>query len=471
MTDLRYEDLAPIAPAPRFRPAAPPQLDHEPGFLALMTGAAAKNPLVAIPKTAFDEPYRRLRFLHLVFHGVSDPEAIKHVLLDNAANYRRPGLVRRVFRPMIGESLLNAEGESWKGQRRLMARAFAPHAVAAFAPLFAERARATADRWADRWAAADSDCVDVAEAATRTTLEVIDQALFSGQSELSFEETASHVREFLSGSVEVRLGLLLGLEALDGGPAQRRARWARRILIDRMSAFIHRRADEPDPPEDFITRLYTGFLKERPRAEAIQLTLDNAMTFFVAGHETTANAVAWALYLLSRDRQAQQWAHEEAAEAWASGAGPAEVLSRLPYLKMVWEETLRLYPPVHRIDREAIEDDEVCGHPVRKGETVTIWPWVLHRHRALWEEPDLFNPENFDPEAKAQHHRYQYIPFGAGPRICIGMGFAEAEGLILLSHWLARFHFRPVVGHTVAPCADVALRPQGGLPLIVEPAR
>lgn len=467
MTDLRYDDFAPLGPVPRFRPAAPPQLDHEPGVLALLTGAAARNPLVAIPKAAFEVRHRRLRFLHLVYHGVSDPDAIKRVLLDNAANYRRPGLVRRMLRPMIGDGLLNAEGEAWKSQRRLMAPVFAPASVAAFAPLFAERARATADRWA----AADSDCVDVAAEATRTTLDVIDQALFSGQSEMSFEETAAHVRDFLAGSAEVRLGLLLGMEMLDGGPAQRRARLARRILIDRMSAFIHRRADEPDPPADFVTRLYTGFLKEHSRAEAIQLTLDNAMTFFVAGHETTANAIAWALYLLSRDRQAQEWAHEEAAEAWDAGIPPAELASRLPYLKMVWEETLRLYPPVHRIDREAVEDDELCGQTIRKGEIVTIWPWVLHRHRALWDEPDLFNPENFDPEAKAQHHRYQYIPFGAGPRICIGMGFAETEGLILLSHWLARFRFRPVVGHTVAPCADIALRPEGGLPLIVEPAR
>jgi cytochrome P450 len=245
-------------------------------------------------------------------------------------------------------------------------------------------------------------------------------------------------------------------------------RRARRMLISRMAAFIHRRADEPEPADDFVTRLYKAFLAEHPRDEAIQLTLDNAMTFFVAGHETTANGLAWALYLLSGDAQAQAWAREEAREAWAASDDPAQVLQRLPYLKMVWDETLRLYPPVHRIDREALGDDEVCGHRVRKGEVITIWPWIVHRHKALWREPELFNPENFDPEAKAGRSRFQYIPFGAGPRMCIGMGFAEAEALIILSRWVAEFSFAAAPGHVVQPKSDFTLRPEGGLPLTVR---
>ena len=450
---------------PRFRPAAPAELNYAPGFLSLMFDRALRNPLAGIPSIAFEHSYRRVRALHLVYHGISDPDAIKRVFLDNAANYVRPGIVRRMLAPAIGDGLFNAEGESWRGQRRMMAPVFSPAAVSAFTPLFAEVARTTADRWA----ANDGQPIDMAAECVRATLTVIDQALFSGETGLSFEETADHIRAFLAGATEIRLGLLLGVEALDGGPVQRRARLARRILVERMSAFIHRRADEPEPAEDFVTRLYTAFLREHPRGEAIQLTLDNAMTFFVAGHETTANALTWALYLLSRDPQAQVWAQEEAREAWDAGGSPDEILARLPYLRMVWDETLRLYPPVYRIDRQAVADDELCGQQIRKGDMVTIWPWVLHRHRALWKDPELFNPENFDPEAKATRHRYQYIPFGAGPRTCIGMPFAQAEGLLLLSHWLARFRFRPVAGHEVEPWADVSLRPAGGLPLHVEP--
>ena len=459
----QMQSLALAAP-PRFRPAAPPALDDAPSFLRLMFDKALKNPLVGIPKSAFEQRYRRVRALHLVYHGVNDPEAIKRVFLDNAANYVRPGIIRRMLAPAIGDGLFNAEGQSWREQRRMMAPVFSPAAVTAFTPIFADVARASADRLEAR----DGQVVDIAAEATRATLEVIDQALFSGESGLSFEETASHIRAFLTGATEIRLGLLLGMDALDGGPVQRRARLARRVLVEKMSAFIRRRADEPEPPEDFVTRLYKTFLKEHSRGEAVQLTLDNAMTFFVAGHETTANALTWALYLLSRDPQAQLWAQDEAREAWAAGGSPEEILSRLPYLRMVWDETLRLYPPVARIDRQALADDELCGQKIRKGEMVTIWPWVLHRHRSLWKDPDLFNPENFDPESKATHHRYQYIPFGAGPRICIGMPFAQSEGLLILSHWLTRLRVRPAPGHEVEPWADISLHPAGGLPLIVE---
>jgi cytochrome P450 len=459
MTDL---SLSP-SPFARFRPAAPPPLDREPTLFEMLRPSVARNLINAIPRTAFEQPYRRVRIAGLTYHGISDPDAIKRVFLDNAANYQRPDLVRRMLRPAVGEGLLNAEHEAWKSQRRLMAPVFQPQAVAAFAPLFAELAHRSAAR------VAGGGVIDMAAEATRTTLEVIDEALFSGESGMTFDETEAYVRDFLAGMTELRLPVLLGLTLLDGGPAQRRARLARRMLVRRMAAFVHRRADEAEPRPDFVSRLYQAFLAEHPRDKAIQLTLDNAMTFFLAGHETTANGLAWALYLLSCDRQAQAWAREEAREAWEAGGDPACVLARLPYLKMVWDETLRLYPPAHRIDRQAVGEDVLCGQPIRPGDMISVWPWVLHRHKTLWPDPEVFNPENFDPEARATHHRYQYIPFGAGPRTCIGAGFAQAEALILLSRWLAGFRFQPAPGHAVRPRADFTLRPDGGLPLVVEP--
>lgn len=453
------------AAPPRFRPAAPEPIERDLNLWQLLTSEAGRNPLRAVTKRAFEVPYARVSALNFVFHGVSDPDQIKYVFVDNAANYRRPRLLHRILRPVIGEGLFTAEGDAWRVQRRLMAPAFLPSAVAAFAPVFAEAAAHAARRLAG----ADGEVVDMAEETTRATLAVIDGALFTGESGMPFDETSHLVRSFMGGSTEITMGLMIGMAFLDVGPRQRLARRARRMLISRMAAFIHRRADEPDPPDDFVTRLYKAFLAEHPRDDAMQLTLDNAMTFFVAGHETTANGLAWALYLLSGDPQAQAWAREEAREAWAGAGGDAAaVLERLPYLRMVWDETLRLYPPVHRIDREALDDDVVCGARVRKGETVTVWPWVLHRHKRLWNEPELFNPENFDPEAKAGRHRFQYLPFGAGPRICIGQGFAQAEALILLSRWVAAFSFAPAPGHAVEPQADFSLRPRGGMPLTVR---
>lgn len=456
------------APMTRFRPAAPEPVARDLNLFQFFTTGAARNFLLAVPREAYEVGYRRARMLHFVYHGVSDPKGIQHVFLDNAANYRKPRIFDLIFKPAIGEGLFTADGDAWRVQRRLMAPAFLPSAVSAFAPLFA-RAAAQAARRLPAVIDAGGGVVDMAEETTRATLAVIDKALFSGESGMPFDETSAMVRAFTGGSTELTLGLVFGATFLDMAPRQRLARRARRVLVSRMGAFIRRRADGDEPTEDFVTRLYRAFLAEHPRDEAIQMTLDNALTFFVAGHETTANGLAWALYLLAGDPQGQAWAREEAQAAWtAAGDDPAKLLAHMPYLKMVWEETLRLYPPVYRIDREALADDEVCGHRVKKGDQITVWPWLVHRHKQLWDQPELFNPENFDPEAKAARPRFQYIPFGAGPRMCIGMGFAEAEALILLSRWVAEYRFRHVPGHVVHPKTDVALRPQGGLPLIVE---
>lgn len=466
MTDIHFAEDLIAAPAPRFRPAAPEQTDHWPTLLDMFLGETARNPLVGWPRETFDVLNRERRVLHLTYHGISDPEGIKRVFLDNAANYPKPGLVRRMVAPALGDGLFSAEGDSWRDQRRLMARAFTPAALSGFTPIFAQVARRTADRWAGGL----DDRIDVAAEATRTTFEIIDQALFSGQAGLSFEAASHHVDAVIAATGEYRLGVLFGLPFLDQSRIQRRGAAGRRFLLQRLEAFIRGRQIDAAAPSDFMTHLLGAFAERHEPKVAAKLALDNAITFFVAGHETTANGLAWALYLLSRDRQAQVWAREEAQAAWDAGGTPEAILARLPYLKMVWEEALRLYPPVPRMDREALDEDEVCGQRVRKGDMISVWPWVVHRHRKLWDEPELFNPENFHPEAKEGRHRFQYLPFGAGPRICIGMAFAQAEGLIVLSHWLARFTFRPAMGHTVTPHAHATLKPLGGMPLIVERA-
>jgi len=474
MTDINLsldhpfaQDLSPPrAPPPRFRPAAPGQPDHWPSMFDMFLGETSRNPLVGWPKETFDVLNRKARVLHLTYHGISDPEGIRRVFLDNAANYPKPGLVRRMFDPVIGEGLFSAEGEPWRDQRRLMAPVFTPAALAGFNDTFVRVARRTADRWAMN----ATDRVDLAAEATRSTFEIIDEALFSGEAGLDFDTASPHLDALIAAIGEYRLGVLFGMPWLDQSPLQRRGARGRRMLLGKLAAFIAHRQANPARTDDFMTRLLESFAERYEPKVAAKLALDNAATFFVAGHETTANGLTWALYLLSRDRQAQEWAGEEAREAWDAGGTPGEILGRLPYLRMVWDETLRLYPPVPRMDRQALEDDEICGQAVRKGEMVSVWPWVVHRHRKLWNEPELFNPENFDPEARREHHRFQYIPFGAGPRICIGMGFAQAEALLILSHWLARFRFRPVVGHTVTPIAHATLKPLGGMPMIVERA-
>jgi cytochrome P450 len=163
----------------------------------------------------------------------------------------------------------------------------------------------------------------------------------------------------------------------------------------------------------------------------------------------------------------QDWAAEEAREALGAG-DPAAVLEKLTWLRWILEESLRLYPPAPRIERQAAGDDQIGPLTIRKGDLVAVWPWIVHRHRLLWNEPDAFDPERFSPEARAGLHRFQYIPFGAGPRICIGAQFATSEALLVLAEWLAHFRFAPVPGHRVEVASDITLKPKGGLPLIVS---
>jgi cytochrome P450 len=204
-----------------------------------------------------------------------------------------------------------------------------------------------------------------------------------------------------------------------------------------------------------------------PEGEALELAVDNAATFYLAGHETTANTTAWTLYLLSEQPDLQDQAAAEATAALASGA-EADLPDRLPLLRAILEESLRLYPPVPRFDREAVAADQLGDNEIRPGDLVSIWPWIIHRHKRLWDDPDVFDPQRFVPERKEQRHRFQYIPFGGGPRTCVGARLAMAEALTILAIWLARWRVRPVPGREVRVSGMVTLRPKGGLPLILE---
>ena len=208
-----------------------------------------------------------------------------------------------------------------------------------------------------------------------------------------------------------------------------------------------------------------SFYANMPPGEARSLAVDNAITFYAAGHETTAVALAWSVYLLAAQPELQEAVRAEALAAL--GGDPATLPDRVPLLRQFLDETLRLYPPAAQIVREAIADDDLDGIPVRKGDHIVIYPWAVQRHRKLWDNPDAFNIERFrDPKAI---DRFQYLPFGAGPRICVGMRFALVEALIILAHWLVARRFSLEIGAAPFPTGRVTLRPKDGMPLIVEP--
>ncbi|QNP45189.1 cytochrome P450 [Sphingomonas sediminicola] len=221
-----------------------------------------------------------------------------------------------------------------------------------------------------------------------------------------------------------------------------------------------------DAPDDFVTAMIRALLDQFPREEAIELAIDNAATFYLAGHETTANLTSWTLFVLSEQPELQERVAKEARSALENGVD-AGLSDRLPFLRAVVDETLRLYPPVPRFDREAVGPDMLGEHEVNSGDLVSIWPWIIQRHRNLWDEPDAFDPDRFAGR-RQERHRFQYLPFGAGPRTCVGARFAMAEALTILATWLSQWRFAPVPGRKVRPSGMVTLRQEGGLPLMLS---
>ncbi len=391
-------------------------------------------------------------------HVVLKPEWIQRVMLDNAANYEKPRLVKSILAPTIGRGLLSSDGELWRAQRKIVAASFTPPAVDALVPVFAQVGQAMADSWR-------AGTRDMAVDATTATMTVISHALFSGDERLTSREAMDHITHSMEGVSDARIQVLLGLPLVPFTPRGRRGRRGQRYLRRTLGEIVRERL-LPDAPDDFVTGVIHALLDRFPEEEAIELAVDNAATFYLAGHETTANTTTWTLYLLSEQLELQDRAAAEAQAAIASGVN-ADLPDRLPLLRAILDESLRLYPPVPRFDREAVEADMLGDHEIRPGDLVSIWPWIVHRHTKLWKDPDAFDAERFAAGRKNDRHRFQYLPFGGGPRTCVGARLAIAEALTILAIWLSQWRFTPSQSRRVRVSGLVTLRPKGGLPLVL----
>ena len=441
-----------------FTPPVPPRSPYWAPIWTAFVGRRANNSVHGWPEDAFRSFWKTRRVFGYTVHVVSDPVAIGRVLLDNKANYERPAVVRKLLSRALGRGLFNAEGAEWRDQRRIVAPTFAPAAVAGFASAIATVVRDRIATWPTQ------PCrVDMAQEATATTVAIIAATLFDGDARLTTPAAGRHITAMLDAAGRARISALLGLPSL--GPGTGRARDGGRFLRGTLGTMV----DERGPTggrAHFFGGLIAALFARYPAAEARKLAIDNAVTFYVAGHETTANALTWTIYLLAAQPDLQEELRAEARAALATGES-ADLDVRLPRLRATLEEAMRLYPPALRLDREALADDELAGHCVAKGDLVSIWPFVVHRHAALWDRPDAFDPERFSPERRASLHRHQYLPFGAGPRVCVAARFAVVEALIVLAHWLAARRFATTPSQRPVPVGRVTLRPEDGMPLSV----
>lgn len=457
MTTIDTASENPLLPAPR-----PPQ---RPLGLREMVRTVKDSSIATFTDDAYERDFLDRSFLWARAYIVNDPEAIKHVLLDNAANYTKTQLARRLLEPGLGQGLLTSEGETWRRHRRVMAPSFDPRSVASYGPLMTEHTAAMLAGW-DRLSNGAELMLD--QAMMRLTLDIIAQAMFSADAADIADLVATGAERY---QVEVRPTLFDLMPLPPWIPRLRSMKLAKRIFsdfdlkIDRMMA--ERRAGTIER-QDLLARLLAARDEETGTGLSTQEIRDQIITIFMAGHETTSLALTWTLYLLSQHPGVEAKLHEELTTVVGDRTPRAEDVPHLRYARMIIDETLRLYPPAHTLSREAIAADEICGRSIPPRSVIYVVPWVLHRHRKLWERPERFEPERFSPERSAGRHRFAYVPFGAGPRICIGAAFAITEAILILGTIVQRYRLRLKPGHPVEPRGLITLRPRHGMAMVLE---
>jgi len=440
-----------------FIPPHPPRRPKPVATWRGFFGERARTSVYGWSQFAFETDYLNRNILGFNVHVLLDPDMVQHVLLDNPANYVKPDIVKSLLGPIIGRGLLTSDGELWREQRRIVAASFSPAAVEAQREKFVEAARLAMAGWSD------GERRDMAAEATRTTMTIIALALFGGDPRLISAAAMSHIAAAIEGFSEARMLALLRLPQIPVTPKGRAGRRGQIYLRQTLDQVVDDRW-HGRVAGDFLTGMIDALRQRFPEDDARALSVDNAATFYLAGHETTANALTWTLFLLSAQPELQEELADEARAA-LSGEADAPLTDRLPRLRLFLMESLRLYPPVPRFDRQALASDRIGDVEVAEGDIVSIWPWLLHRHARLWDDPDAFDIDRF--AEKGGRHRFQYLPFGAGPRTCVGAQFATTEALTILAHWLSEWRFVDA-GHRVRAAGMVTLRPAGGLPLRLE---
>jgi cytochrome P450 len=398
---------------------------------------------------------------------VSQPAAIKHVLLDNAANYQKTEIARRLLEPGLGRGLVTSEGETWRRHRRTMAPAFDHRSIAAYTPIMSTAAEQLLANWR---ALGTHVPVDVATAMMKLTLHIISRTMFSTDSEAMvaiMERGAERYQAGMRPNVMDFLGFPAWIAALPRQQVADRTLGEFDAEIDRLIRL--RSQPSGDPHNDLLARLIAARDAESGTAMTAKDVRDHVITIFMAGHETTAMAMTWTWYLLSQHPREEAALHAE-LETVLGGRTPTDKdVGKLVYTRMVIEESMRLYPPVHTISRAALADDTLAGQHIPKGSTVLIAPWVLHRHRLLWKNPEAFIPERFSAEQSAARPRFSYLPFGGGRRICIGAAFAMTEATVLLATIAQRYRLQLVPGHPVEPRGLITLRARHGMHMVPLP--
>jgi cytochrome P450 len=428
---------------------------------------ARDNMVAAWPVSFYRREFIAERILGRRIFIVNCPAGVQHVFVTNSKNYRKSPSNSATLTPVLGRGLFVSEGELWNRQRKVMSPAVAHSRLGDYARIVIAAGTESLDGWRAKGPAAFE--VDVNDPFTLLTAEVISRIMFGYKLGAQGLTLYDAFKEYQASAGRVHVAELIGLPEWLPRPGKLRARLAvakfDSVLLDIIATGRRRGVEAPDD----LLNMLLSFRDEQGRPMATDLVRDEVASIFLAGHETTAITLSWAFYLLDRHPAVEARVHEEVDRVFGGRAPAYEDLAQLVYCRAVIDETLRLFPPVHVFSRQALADDEVCGHKVPKGSFVVVASWVLHRHKLFWQDPQEFRPERFLPENADKIDRFAYIPFGTGPRVCLGKHLGLLEATLLFAMTARGFKLRLKPGASVEPLGRMTLRPRWGMPMIVEP--
>lgn len=398
----------------------------------------------------------RFRMFGIEIYHLSDPDAIQHVLQDNARNYVK-GKLFEPMRSLVGNGLFLSDGDFWLRQRRLMQPAFHIRRLALLVDGMVDETRSALDRWAK--AGAQGQVLNIAEETTFLAMCVVTRALFStvvsgGEKRLADAITA------LIDEIGLRFDNPLYPPLSFPTPRNLRTRAALRAVDEEVYAIINQRRASSDGRDDLLAMLMEARDEEDGTGMDDRQLRDEVLIMFAAGHETTANAMAWAFYEIQRQLEIMHKLRAEVDEVLCGRAPTAADLPNLVYTRMIVEEALRLYSPIYITNRQAVKEDVICGFHIPAGALISLGPYVAHRDPCHWHDPQRFDPDHFHPHNTVKRPRFAYFPFGGGPRQCIGKDFALYEAVIVLAMAAQRFDWRLAPGAQVHPRMSVTLRPK-----------
>ncbi len=426
------------------------------------------NMLATLPEAIYREPMVETFGPPRVIH-IADPALVKEVLLDRADEFRKDNVMRHFFRDLLGNGIFTAEGQDWRWQRRTAAPLFRHGELLRYVPTMSD----AADAVIAKWRAAPEGAVHAIDGdMMQATYHVISNTILAGGGSGVGEAILEGRDDYIDG---VNWWLIYSLFRMPHwmprpGGRRMRAQEARlrasvtALIRDRRAAVAEGRQDDRD---DIFTRMLTATDPETGQAMSESQLVDNLLTFLLAGYETTATSLTWTLYLLSKSPEWAERAYREVMEVAPSGPIGAGDVERLVVVQQVLKEAMRLFPAAAMMQRCAQHNTRLGDVPVKRGTLISVPVYAIHRHRRLWSDPDTFDPSRFAPEQAAHHARYQFMPFGAGPRVCIGGAFAMIEATVILAQLIRAAEFSCPPGFEPEPVARITLAPRNGMPLHV----